>query len=86
MADPCKYCLNDGNVYCFACDNGNFYKPITQADRIRAMSDEEIAGTMCTGCPPGPTVREMMMPECTEDGGCFKCWLDWLQSPVGGAE
>ncbi len=61
-----------------------YYKP-TNADRIRAMSDEEIAGTMVTGCPPSDSVREMMMPECTEDGGCFKCWLDWLQSPADGS-
>lgn len=39
----CKVCANADNEYCFACDNGNQFKPITNADRIRAMSDEELA-------------------------------------------
>ena len=47
----------------------------TNADRIRAMSDEELA-KWCNdynfNCPP---------VECKENG-CEKCWLDWLKQEV----
>lgn len=43
MMDECKNCANMDNDYCFACDNGNQFKPMTNADRIRSMSDEELA-------------------------------------------
>ena len=45
----------------------------TQADRVRAMSDEELARlyaekvSLCYGCNASTM----------ED--CYKCWLDWLQ-------
>lgn len=54
----------------------------TQADLFRTMSDEKIAGTICTGCPPGKDFEQ----QCTGNGACYDCWLDWLQSPVGGNE
>ena len=52
-------------------------QPKTNADRIRAMSDEELAGLM----------REITDPVCprnhgykySRDGECRKCWLDWLK-------
>ena len=49
----------------------------TNADRIRAMSDEELAkilGDKCI-CPP--------IGECAKvSGDCEKCWLEWLQQPA----
>jgi hypothetical protein len=36
--EPCKGCTHN------ATDN---YEPITNADRIRSMSDEEVAGFLC---------------------------------------
>lgn len=55
------------------------YLPITNADRIRAMSDEELArlhstATACHRCE---------VPGC--DGGhlnCYDIWLDWLKQEV----
>ena len=41
--NECKNCANMDNEYCFACDNGNQFKPMTNAERIRSMSDEELA-------------------------------------------
>lgn len=41
--NECKVCANADNEYCFACDNGNQFKPMTNADRIRAMDDDELA-------------------------------------------
>ena len=58
-------------------------KPQTNADRIRAMSDEELARTFAqTGnCPPSPEYGH----NCKR---CSKCWLDYLRQPVkdGGGE
>ena len=57
-------------------------KPKTNADRIRSMTDEELAKFMnCGACPPGKDVSELCHDE---DGGsvpdmCNLCWLDWLK-------
>ena len=44
-------------------------KPVTNADRIRSMTDEELA--------------ETIMKQCAERAcpltDCFKCWIDWLK-------
>jgi hypothetical protein len=84
-----------GTKECEACSCGgneakcDFYeevrqrvkKPQTNADRIRMMSDEELAETYAGGCPDGDRLN------CGKyylHGGrdCFNCWLDWLKSPV----
>lgn len=54
-------------------------KPMTNADRIRSMSDEELAeymGDVQTwgGCPNHGARN------CTEN--CADCWLDWLKQEV----
>lgn len=52
--------------------------PPTNADHIRAMSDEELATkarALFHGCPP----RLKTCPDCPP--GCKKCWLNWLKSP-----
>lgn len=55
----------------------------TNADRIRAMSDEEMAEIMVGDCPPN-----YPHGDCREyekfDGNldCCKCWLYWLKSPA----
>ena len=61
----CKNCANMDNEYCFACDNGNQFKPLTNADRIRNMSDEEFSHFLFgIQCAPASKPKE---------------WLDWLQ-------
>ena len=66
--------------------------PKTNADRIRAMSDEEMAKAMAkadTGC------FCEYLPECMDDlehnrdipdVRCEVCAIRWLQQPVGGVE
>lgn len=55
---------------------------ITNYDRLRAMSVEEMAEFMnCGACPPGKDVSELCHDE---DGGsvpdmCNLCWLNWLK-------
>ncbi len=77
--DECRVCANADNEYCFACDNGNHFKPMTNADRIRQMTDEELAEWVtlmvckyrsCGNCP--------MADWCTPDRGI----TDWLKSPA----
>ena len=52
-------------------------KPQTNADRIRAMSDEELASViMC----PYQFDGEL---DCKEHN-CFQCSLKWLQQPAEG--
>ena len=48
-------------------------KPMTNADRIRAMTDEELAETLSSfRCP-----QKWCFPK---DGkNCKSCWLDWLK-------
>lgn len=41
--DECKVCANADNEYCFACDNGNQFKPKNPADQIRDMTDDQLA-------------------------------------------
>lgn len=59
--------------------------PMTNADRIRAMSDEELAGFLmklmhnniqCFG--------EGMFPyhPCPQEQNCKQCGLDWLRQPA----
>lgn len=54
------------------------YKP-TNADRIRAMSDEELAMNMM--CPNENGLGEI---ECdkSDSCNCYECILKWLQSEV----
>lgn len=54
-------------------------KPITNADRIRAMTDEELAEfiaykTSCETC----VVRKGGSDEC-HNTNCSTAWLDWLK-------
>lgn len=61
------------------------HRPVaTNADRIRSMSDEELAGKLCyDNCPPG--YWDALV--CGKNGfDCEACWLDWLQSPVDGGD
>jgi hypothetical protein len=54
-------------------------KPVTNADRIRAMTDEELAVWMSARdidldpkCPPTG-------PLCVNYNDCASCWLAWLK-------
>ena len=61
---------------------------VTNADRLRSMSDEELAEFYCNdvdACPPGSDMKcidelyahgEGPYPS---DKQCVECWLDWLR-------
>lgn len=54
-------------------------KPMTNADRIRAMSDEELVSILM-GVPDYPCDVKIPAGECDEK--CEKCILDWLRKQV----
>lgn len=61
------------NEPCYRCDSKQ-----TNADRIRNMSDEELADTLFDSC-----LEVMHIDECPyadNVGVCKKCILNWLQS------
>lgn len=61
---------------CVFCDRPIPGKRMTNGDRIRAMSDEELALTIM--CPNDAGLAEI---ECAplDENGCAQCTLDWLQ-------
>lgn len=93
MYNYCKTCCHDdGDIgFCDKCFYNHILeekgippteyeakpKPLTNADRIRSMTDEELAeemGTTIDRCPPSSTI-------CPK-GGCQDCWLGWLKQEV----
>lgn len=76
----CATCLHK-NVHpnvCEDCLGGTHYKSKikTNADRIRSMTDEELAEFFAPrGCP-----WVILEETCPESGTtCNKCWLNWLK-------
>lgn len=77
-----------GNDKCYArryglfaektCPNFVEPKPITNADRIRSMTDEELADWLGVYCN-GQTAQEVGKPCVSDMGSCEECWLDWLK-------
>lgn len=56
-------------------------KPMTNADRIRAMTDEELADWIELLLCPENCPDEQMGEACARTS-CDGCWLSWLKSPV----
>lgn len=56
-------------------------KPMTKADRIRTMTDEQISRLfMGYSCPPVDGDCPYLEQEVyRDDRDCGKCWLDWLR-------
>lgn len=70
----CKYNSNSrDNEPCCRCDSRN-----TNADRIRNMSDEELANTLFNSCLEVMHIGEC--PNVDDVGMCKKCISEWLQS------
>ena len=69
--EPCRKCQQ-----AFRRGEGkpNFIASITNADRIRSMTDEELADWLSIYCCRNKTYDA----HCTTFGNCKDCWLDWL--------
>ena len=91
----CKTCehLNGNPITednpCYACfmstEDHAYYKEkqttkITNADKLRAMNDEELAKTLVIlseRCPDGVDCESV-----PPGRKCFTCWLEWLKEDV----
>ena len=76
-----KGCYENGKChYIGNCE----HKVLTNADRIRAMSDEELAQVLSYNCTCREfcheCVAEKDMPNCPGDS--IKKWTEWLKQPA----
>ena len=95
FAEACPTCKNQGSNLCEECkmeiESGYVPKPEftqTNANRIRSMTDEELARVLYNGidaeyCSNDPACGAML----DEPGGipeerCIACALKWLQQPA----
>ena len=88
--ETCSKCKHDGTrIYeypCNACKHNKVmdaeqFEPMTNADRIRNMSDEELADIIFDDCTIKMGLETCKYLDC--DGhDCKKCVLEWLQSEV----
>lgn len=62
------------------CEEYTEYKPPTNADRIRAMSDEELAELLLDGCRGSNCDAQPQNEFGSVD--CLKCRLNWLRQPA----
>ena len=81
----CKTCVRIRQGYCDGAAPEDrecqFYKRMTNADRIRKMTDDELAALLA-GCAC-PTIENI--GRCKEfHHFCDSCWLDWLKQEVEG--
>ena len=70
------------------CGECEYAKPVTHADRIRSMTDEELAKLLDHDCPPRSALDicpqyESGKPYTQE--GCYQCRLAWLKQEVSDA-
>ena len=76
--------LQAGTVDPATCDCVSYCQyatpPKTNADRIRAMTDEELAEYVFElanyACPPEKTYAQLT---CGKNPKCSDCWLEWLR-------
>lgn len=81
----CKYeHLKGSEKPCCDCANMHMdkYEPITNSDRVRNMSDEELAEFLDIVGEDGISSQYTDVPCdcCCEKTECSKCWKEWLQS------
>ena len=70
--------LCDGRIH--DPDNKDLYEPMTNADRIRSMTDEELAKLLLDGCR-GSKCDDQPQNE-WGSMNCFQCRMEWLQQPA----
>lgn len=73
--EPCITCEYSGNAKGYE-DNWEPKEPPTNAERIRMMSDEELAAIVM--CP-----YDGLTDEYCEKVDCVKCCLEWLKKREG---
>lgn len=61
-------------------------KPKTNADHIRAMTDEELAVICEDGCPPHHECPPTEQVKMALKNVCQGCWLEWLKEEAKEVE
>lgn len=75
--DVCKkYTTDKATSFCVG-RNCLDRKP-SNSDRIRSMTDEELANWLGVYCN-GKTAQEVGKPCVSDMGSCEECWLEWLK-------
>lgn len=79
--DVCmKYTTDKATSFCVG-RNCRDRKP-SNSDRIREMTDEELARMLASGCHETrecPTICDPTYPYDEVVESCEKCWLEWLK-------
>ena len=76
--NPCRGCPDYDEDGCRSA--GGCGRPHTSADRIRALTDEELADLFQNLCCPYSLEMGGWEGYCEiETKGCRNCWLDWLR-------
>ena len=89
MVKTCTNCRYDRegvpSMHCHGCYNHSNHEPMpqTNADRIRAMSDEELAEILFGSC-----LENMGREQCNNfhNKGCKHCVVEWLKSEAKEGE
>ena len=68
LTEPYETCLN--------------WKPITNADHIRAMTDKELAKWFCDKVSCGCVCLALCKDCGRDDKSCTQAWLNWLKQEV----
>ena len=88
----CTFCKNNDDCIVTNMDlirgNCTYYTPLTNADRIRAMPDEELAAEMSVRLSEDCLMCPVLQADCpvweSKDIECGQAMLQWLRSPAGG--
>ena len=76
---PCLECTGNRAI--------DYFKPMTNADRMRNMDDDELAEFLLE---VNNTIPHCMFVDCKYDdereGLCKNCFLEWLKAEVEGDE
>ena len=75
-------CFQDALEVKWELESQRKVKPKTNSDRIRAMTDEELAKLLSTGT----FICEGRKDICENMPGCEECRLAWLKAPVEDSE
>lgn len=81
----CKWAESCGHEICLQefCDEYEAVK-MTNADRIRAMSDKELAELICKHKPMHSWPKEVQKIYYSTRMTGVEAWTHWLQQPAGG--
>ena len=62
----------------------NYFREMTNADRIRSMTDEELVNFLMRLMGHAQCFAEGIFPyhPCPQNHNCKQCGIDWLQQPA----